>query len=178
MRKVILTNELIKKDFRAHIFHDILTTFSVQLIWILPYSLVCLLSTLYDKRSTITLSAFMILLISLSILYSFLQLRRYWLIRNNKFNIVKDTVVNYEKKHLYGRANTFRSVIYDIHFQSYGKHTVNPGKYYSVWENLKMDWDGIFDSTFIGDEFYLVIVKNKIVYVYNTKLFELQEEIN
>ena len=175
MPKIFLTREIIKRDFRAYIFYGILTSFSMQLIWILPYSLVCILATLYDKMLIITLLAFMIFLISLTALYSFLQLRRYWLIRNNKFNIAKDTVVNYEKKLRLGRAKNYHSIDYYIYFQSHGKYKVTPGKYYSIFKKLKTDWDGIFDTTFIGDEFYLILVKNKIVYVYNTKLFELQE---
>ena len=47
--------------------------------------------------------------------------------------------------------------------------------YYKWSRNFCMSYDGLVKSTFPGDEFYLIIINNKIRYVYNKKIFEFKE---
>lgn len=64
---------------------------------------------------------------------------------------------------------------YTFHFEKYKEYNLPEGKLYHWSQTNSMnDWQ-IYRSAEIGDEFYLVTVKDKVLYVYNTKHFELQE---
>ncbi len=64
---------------------------------------------------------------------------------------------------------------YKLCFEKYKEYFLPCGRLYS-WSQINSmnDWQ-IFRSADIGDEFYLVTAKDKVLYVYNTKHFELQE---
>ena len=47
--------------------------------------------------------------------------------------------------------------------------------YYKWSRNFCMSYDGLVKRTFQGDEYYLIIINNKIRYVYNKKIFEFKE---
>ncbi len=116
----------------------------------------------------------------------------------NKFDIVVDTLTNSKKWisandqvmveevsdhkirpiiYLYKKRSVASAAqyYYTLCFEKYKHYDLPEGKLYN-WSQINSmnDWQ-IFRSAEIGDEFYAVIVKNKIVYVYNTKHFEFQE---
>lgn len=62
-----------------------------------------------------------------------------------------------------------------LSFAKYKDFYLPEGKLYHWSQTNSMnDWQ-IYRSAEMGDEFYLVIVKDKVLYVYNTKHFNLQE---
>lgn len=68
-----------------------------------------------------------------------------------------------------------KNYFYKLCFEKHKEYFLPLGKLYN-WSQLNNmnDWQ-IFRSANIGDEFYLVIANGKILYVYNTKHFELQQ---
>ena len=64
---------------------------------------------------------------------------------------------------------------YRLYFEKYKEYELPEGKLYN-WSpiNSMNDWQ-IFRSTDVGGDFYVVVAKNKPIYVYNTKFFELQD---
>ena len=62
-----------------------------------------------------------------------------------------------------------------LNFKCYGTFRIPKGVNYQESKMYSMDAKGVYNYSVVGDEFYLVVIDNKILYVYNTKLFELQE---
>lgn len=62
-------------------------------------------------------------------------------------------------------------------FKMYGKYTLHERyDFYSWSENYSMGIPGLLQSSSSGDEFYLVIVRNKIRCLYNKKMFVIAEK--
>lgn len=68
-----------------------------------------------------------------------------------------------------------KNYLYKLCFEKHKEYFLPLGKLYS-WSqvNNMNDWQ-VFRSTEIGDEFYTVVINNKIIYVYNNKFFELKD---
>lgn len=49
------------------------------------------------------------------------------------------------------------------------------GEYYPSSQHYKMNMDRLIETSTPGDKFYLVICSNKIIQVYNTKFFEIND---
>lgn len=116
----------------------------------------------------------------------------------NKFDITTDKLINSKKwEHINDRVMTeevsdhkMRPVIYlykkritgsadeyyyTFHFEKHKEYNLPEGKLYHWSQTNSMnDWQ-IYRSAEIGDEFYLVTVKNKVLYMYSTKHFELKD---
>lgn len=93
--------------------------------------------------------------------------------KDMKYTIVTDTFIKTGRKH---------GICYGIFgmpcmcFSKYGKFILHFYRDYYKWSDLYsgMDDDRIINCSTPGDKFYLIINKNeKILSVYNTKLFEL-----
>jgi len=177
MQKKKLTEKIIKKDLSFSIFCDILH--AIRYIFPIILILIILLSlpdSTHFSRIMITVILGVPSLV-LSFLVFYIDGLKYTHIHNDKFQIVKAKLINYKLKEYYHwRYDSYRPLTF--HFEKHGKYRIFKNKYYKYSLLTSMNDRDILESSFIGDEFYLVLVKNKIVYVYNTKLFELQEEIN
>ncbi len=101
-------------------------------------------------------------------------------INNNNFKLAIDTLV--EKKHIdEERYNPFKpsfNLLFDtpniFYFSKYKKYRIPTGENYSFSQKYRMNSDGIYRQADIGDEFYLVLCNNKIIMIYNRKLFEIK----
>lgn len=118
------------------------------------------------------------------------------LVSNDKFDIVVDKLVDSKKlvstgdqvmieevsdhkirpkiylyKHIVPRPKQY---FYKLFFEKCKEYDIPEGKLYN-WSktNSMNDWQ-IFRSAEINDDFYLITRKNKVLYVYNTKHFELK----
>ena len=60
-------------------------------------------------------------------------------------------------------------------FSNYGEYSIPDTKNYKWSKKHCMNADSVYDYALRGDEFYLVIIDNKILYAYSTKLFELEK---
>ena len=97
-------------------------------------------------------------------------------IKKDLFKIVTDNLISCQEKSTYIGSSFAASFNrpYTLNFTSYGQYCVLEGKNYSSSELYAMSDKGVFNYSNIGDTFYLIIDKNeKILLVYNTKLFEL-----
>jgi len=88
--------------------------------------------------------------------------------------IVKDKLVGMEiEEHYQGIG--FMQEIYHLTFSGYGEYII-PQENYSWSQNFSMTAKGVYNYSDYGDEFYLVLSKphtGKILFVYNTKMFDL-----
>lgn len=137
--------------------------------------------SMYDK---ITMKSVQIFLILLSIVLSSFGIYLYHLnmLKKGHFIIEADYVTDKIHKNTYSNILFhFKSILeqtYKITFAKNKHYTLlaNNMEYYK-WTNWGMKPKEVFRSTEIGDEFYLVVTKkNRILQIYNKKLFELIDE--
>ena len=93
----------------------------------------------------------------------------------NTEHIVKDKIVSKEERH-YARIR--RRGLFRLIFSSYGTYMI-PDESYS-WSSLFLTMlaKTVYERSDYGDEFYLVLSerhKGKIVFAYNTEMFEFEE---
>lgn len=66
-----------------------------------------------------------------------------------------------------------------LEFARYGSYMIPYGPHYTWSKDCHMSAEGVFNTSVEGDKFYLVIMEDderqKIVMIYNTKLFKLQD---
>ncbi len=65
--------------------------------------------------------------------------------------------------------------LFRLQFAKHKNFYIPEGKLYRWSDKYRMEHWAVYRWTEIGDEFYLITVNGKILYVYNTKHFELQE---
>ena len=89
--------------------------------------------------------------------------------------IVKDKLINSEFKGRYSRKVVDER--YHLNFSQYGSYVI-PTENYKWSSTFSMSDTGVYNYSQRDDEFYLVLSKpntGKILYVYNTKIFEFEE---
>ncbi len=96
----------------------------------------------------------------------------------DNFDIISDKLNKPEEEIQYSARRGLRTVYhyYHLHFKSFGKYTI-PRKNYTWSSEYSMRNKGVYETSSDGDEFYLVVSKNKsqkVLLVYNKKLFELE----
>lgn len=87
--------------------------------------------------------------------------------------IVMDKLINAEYKDRHSRRTIGER--YCLHFSQYGKYVI-PAENYKWSSAFSMSDEDVYNHANNGDEFYLVLSshKGKILYVYNTKIFEVE----
>lgn len=177
MHQEKLTLENIKFDIRKlmknnYVFLILLLVFSIALavvgIYLLSY-------TGIKKRVhgvlALLLSATLVMTAVLSVKDSIIM-RKY--LKTDPI-IVKDKLVDTEEKSYYRRGMVYHH--YYLKFLNYGDYVVGSDNY--SWNvGCAMDKRGLFLSSNLGDEFYLVLNKRRrgyILEVYNCKYFKLED---
>lgn len=110
----------------------------------------------------------------------FVHIKIFININKGNYEIKTDRLV--QKKHIgIERYNPFKpklNLFFDtpniFYFSKHKKYRIPTGENYSFSQKYRMNSDGIYRLSDIGDEFYLVLCNNKIITVYNTKLFEIK----
>lgn len=183
MKKDILTIQKIKSDYRKLFYSSIKTVILMPIILVLLITLIIyLFSCLQNKNLFLLLE---ILIISPPIFMCYICLatifetyKDYNTIKKDLFKIVTDTLISSEEKATYigsAFAASF-SRPYTLNFASYGQYCILNGENYSSSELYTMNDKGVFNYSTVGDIFYLILDnKNRILLVYNTKLFELSD---
>ena len=183
MAKDILTIEKIKRDYRKQFYSSIKTVILMPIIFILLIALIIYLFSCLENNNLFLLLE--ILIVSPPIFMSYICLatileayRDYTTIKKDLFKIITDTLISSEEKATYissAFAASF-SHPYALNFASYGQYCILSGENYSSSELYTMNDKGVFNSSTIGDTFYLIVdTKNRILLAYNTKLFELSD---
>ena len=179
MEKISLTREMIKNDYRKHfpkanIIKLVIATLVAGIILaFLIYS-----NYMSPSFSSLVMIIFTSLVPTLSFLIlcdSIMTIRR---VNNDEFYITTDKLVErQQKKTGFGNAVLIsQSKPYAFIFKSYGKYIVMDGKHYTSSESLEMNEIDMYNSAYLGDEFYLVIgEKRRILLAYNKRFFELEE---
>lgn len=199
LKEVYLYNGLI------HLSHLVVYILCFVILYILGETLFKEHIANFSEIASTMISLFNILMIivlgviiSISIygVYKFLGLL--FAVCKDKFDIATDKLINLKKwDHINDRVMTeevsdhkIRPVIYlfkkriaasaykyyyTFHFEKHKEYNLPEGKLYHWSQTNSMnDWQ-IYRSAEIGDEFYTVVINNKIIYVYNNKFFELKD---
>ena len=183
MKKDILTIQKIKSDYRKLFYSSIKTVILMPIILVLLITLIIYLFSCLENKNLFLLLE--ILIISPPIFMSYICLatifetyKDYNTIKKDLFKIVTDTLISSEEKATYigsAFAASF-SRPYTLNFASYGQYCILNGENYSSSELYTMNDKGVFNYSTVGDIFYLILDnKNRILLVYNTKLFELSD---
>lgn len=179
MEKEILSMQLIQYEIRhsvrrAVIGAAICAPLSVLLVW--PVVKVIILTGFWYR--TLLLLVFPIGLFIMAVSSLFDAYKLHGLVKSPEKLLVKDRLVNMERKEVtYGRSRP-HGVYWYLYFENYGKYQISDEEY--LWSDLYWRYkaEDVYCSSAVGDEFYLVLKKPRtggIGWVYNTKLFALQQ---
>ncbi len=194
MRKETLTREKIKIDIKNACINDIKRSLPFTLYIAIP----SILLILYAHREpsselSIFLYIFVVFAISHALIryavFLYKKLRIILKVSKDEFNIQIDKLLYAEELSFWDyrhslqafRLQTLRSRLFFkpfvLQFSSYDKFSIPRGKNY-VWSDLFcMSDKDIYNSSVLGDEFYLAVIEHKtVVMVYNTKRFELIDQ--
>ena len=172
MQKEQLTIEKIKFDLKK-LLKDrcielveltfVVFLFLAILLWI-PISL------LFYKIASGCFAAVMLCLVVFQVL-DIIKLHKVF---DNTDCIVKDKMVSKEiRRYMRIRNRGY----FRLHFSSYGTYMI-PDKSYSWSSMFSMLHKKVYESSNYGDEFYLVLLKQRkgeILFAYNAKMFEFEE---
>ena len=186
MKKQVLTKEKIKNEVRYQALREIVMGMVIPiLILVLIFILKLLDSDLVTSGAISSdkfgLTAIIILLSILFLIFVFVivkNLNQIFSVQNNKFQIVKDRLIN--SKSGVGPVPSTTITFYrpyKLYFSANKrKYNIPSGKNYKWSKEFCMQDYNVFNSSTIGDEFYLVIINNKtIASVYNTKFFDFDK---
>ena len=196
-----IKNELLK-IYKYNISLRMLLTLVFSLLPLLI--LVCVKFPIYDINdgiSTVAISVSYILLSLLLIYLVWSSIKFLCLIskiNSNQFEILLDKLVNKQESKYYKhqcahygyeqvnyvpnyrkpRVSIFAFEnwqFFVLSFQKFQKFLIPVGKLYRWSDKFRMEDWAVYRWADIGDEFYVVTAKNKPLYVYNTKHFELKD---
>lgn len=179
MEKEVLTREMIKKDYRKHFPKSNILALVIAsiIVGIILAFLICSnhMSPSFSSFLTIIFASLVPFITVLVICDSIMTIRR---VNNDEFYITTDKLVErQQKKTNFGNAVLIsQSKPYAFIFKSYGKYIIMDGKHFTSSESLEMNEIDMYNSAYLGDEFYLVIgEKRRILLAYNKRFFELEE---
>lgn len=188
-KKEILTRDIIKKDAKSilvyNIFRNTLIYFLLMILP-LPFYGVYMISDVSRQKINIIFSLIEIAILLPYVLVIIRYVKSLSLLKKDNFNIVIDKV--YDKKvnrwwAYGGEAPTTKPFLsYGVFktglilcFEKHKKYDISLGNHYNFSKMNQMIHLQQLWSTELCDEFYLLIIDNKIIEIYNTKLFELKD---
>lgn len=180
-KKEKLTREKIVSDIKNYYFQYAILAigFSVMIIVFVGFLAVLDLST----EQKISMQTIWIFFVFLSMIVPSLGIYFYYLnlAKKGDFQIETDCVTNKLKTNTYSNIVVyFRSIFEKTHklvFKSGRRYTLPDNIEYYKWTGWGMKHLQVYNSTEIGDEFYVVVTKkNKVLQIYNKKFFELTEK--
>jgi len=183
MKKDILTLQRIKLDYKKQFFRHIKTTVIMPIILTLLIALIAYLFSFLEKTALFLLLEILLIspLIFINYILFSILIETYKdrnTIEKGLFKIVTDKLISSQEKvtHIGSAFAASFNQPYTLGFASYGQYSIIGGENYSSSELYRMSDKGVFNYADIGDTFYLVIdKKERILLVYNTKLFDLQD---
>lgn len=182
-KKEALTKEIIKKEIKDICVNSIKSDVFLIILFLL---LIVFSSLLYAYHSTVGCLIFCVALLLpllLRIVFGFVFLIKILLLtQKEKFNITKEKLNN--KQSAEKRTTPIRDKAFLIKpwvfpadpywlFFPTGKYGIPIGMNYLWSSSYTMDQLGVFRSSNVGDEFFLVIISNRIILAYNSEFFEL-----
>ena len=172
MKKDILTKERIKQDYQKQFFGSIKVVIVMPIILILLIALIVFLFSLLEFKTLFLVMEILVLFPAVfgcylcisTLIEAYKDLN---IFKKDSFRIEADTLIGIEEK--------FLRHPYILEFKSFGKYCV-PKENYSASKIYDMSDKGVFNYSNVGDTFYLILdAKDRILSVYNTKMFELAD---
>jgi len=183
LEKERLTREIIREELKRQGIHDTLRMIIPAVVLLVS---LCFLtySYLQDDSALDTLTAIFWGALLLIFLYVFGavaldSIKEYRELKRDRFSVITDRLVGVENKreHGPGTMGILFNRPYTLYFASYGPYCIRRGQSYKWSEKYRMTDKGSYTYSNIGDEFYLVTMNGKkILIIYNTKLFALEED--
>ena len=180
MEKEILSMQLIQYELRGSVRSALITAaifapLSVLLAW--PVVKVIILTDFWYRTLLLAVFPIGFFFIAVSALCS--AYKWHGLMNSPEKLLVKDWLVSMERKEITGGRSRPHGVYWYLYFENYGKYQISEEEY--LWSDLYWRYkaEDVYCSSAIGDEFYLVLTKPRkgdILLIYNTKLFEFQEQ--
>ncbi len=173
MKKEKLTADRIISEYE--LFHQKeIKSYKEIMVWFISYTVTLALRFIFIK-----ISSFVILTIFLAIgwiwivctaIYEFTSSsKRIRMMRNGDYGVVADKLSYKDNRTT--RLNA-QSKSYYLHFLKVGKYMINSTTVYPLSKEHRMDKEDLYYQSDYGDEFYLVICGNKIIFAYSAKYFE------
>ncbi|MBR5222793.1 MAG: hypothetical protein IKV81_01335 [Clostridia bacterium] len=181
MKKDILTREKIKFDSKKQFLYSVKSLILLPFIFIPLILFVLYVYLNLEKDSILLIAIILVTLIQAFLAYICVfgildSYKKYKTIKKGSFKIVTDKVIDVQEEATYVGSAFMASFSrpYALIFSSYGKYAFDGNEYYTWSELYSMSTKSVFNYSGVGDIFYLVIDKNeKIISIYNTRLFEL-----
>ncbi len=189
MQKEILTKEKCVTDLRGTVQHPKIRWWHLP-VYLLAFAGICILNTLWELlyyHNTIQFGVCGIIFLFCEIVGIVVFLLAEFLpsrmpstplaeqsIQSGDFRIVEDKLVRARQKVYCPKVDGWRDL---LEFENYGDFFLHSHNYYQWTSLYQTNARGVFDSSRAWDTFYLVIYHDKVVMVYNTKMFELSEDL-
>ncbi len=188
-RKEILTREIIKTDAKGILIHNIFCNLWFGLLFALLVAAFYGLFFLSDIPKLNINIIFSIILVVVIMPFMFMVIscaKMLFMLKKDCFDLTTDKVYDKtvnrwltprERVHAKKSILSFGIFKTDLilYFNNHKKFHLCSGGHYSFSESNKMQYYQQFNSTEICDEFYMLTIDNKIIEIYNTKFFELQQ---
>ena len=190
INREVITRDILKKDAKSILVYSIFRNIFVCLVFMLAllpfYMVYYLFSDVPVLKINIVFSAIELAIGLPFVIVIIRCVKMLWLLKKDCFNIITDKVCDKKTNWWLARSSEiptrkpliswglFKTGLI-LCFEKYKKYDVAIGEHYNFSEINKMMYLQQFWSTEICDEFYLFTIDNKIIEIYNTKIFELQE---
>ena len=179
-KKEKLTREKIISDIKNYYFLYAKGSIAFVIITIVFIGVFVLLDV--SSQGRVSMKTFWLFLVLLSVVVSSFGIYLYHIniLKKGSFRIETDYVADKTKTNTYSNIFVrFRSIFeqtYKIIFTNGKKYTLTDNIEYYKWTGWGLRQSEVYNSTEIGDEFYIVVTnKNRILQIYNKKLFELKD---
>lgn len=185
-KKELLTIETIKKDIKR----NCLNNYKLMTIILSIFTIVILLTANFFLSEFGDVSDViwpLIIILSLDVFLIVKILIELMAISNDSFMIKKDVLVSCGEQHqdtMYTAARPIGAALtnlfsndskYHLNFKCYKTYFIPKGINYKYSKMFSMWEKGVYNYSVINDEFYIVLTpKEKILAVYNEKLFEIE----
>lgn len=185
MKKEVLTKEGIITDIKNNGYTRKGSSIYVILAVVLfLLSFIFLLPVFFGKPVSPDLVFELLFFLIFSVIFIIFEIRgakKQRSLSEPDYYIVKDKLVKVSEDDFapINKRDSHGSYVDILYFENFGNYIVTYNNY--LWsKEFYMSAQGLVNTSVCGDEFYLVIAKTEkkeILFVYNTKFFELDEEL-
>ena len=183
-RKEKLTLSNIEGDMKNLSIREIISVFVVSLLMILVILVLMVLDSATegaissDAFGVVVLTVLLFALFSLLVFILIKSINRLISIKKKTYIIETDRLINSKSGTGQIVSSNFRTAFY----KPFRLYFSQKNRVFKIPEGINYKWSekhhmyeySVFNSSNVGDEFYLVIIKNKIICAYNKKLFEME----
>ena len=168
-KKEILTREIIEKDLKLEYKKRITTNIYIFIGFFIFWCISLTMVEFTFELKNIFCNLISLLLLIGNIVFLCFLIKNICEYKQKNYTIVTEQYIGLVKK-LVGNDTHFC-----MNFDKYGKFILNyMAEYYPSSQYYKMNMQRLIETSTPGDMFYLIVCKNKIIQIYNTKYFEIE----